>query len=1516
MDAAKTVDEAKDSATVSYVLSASDFGFSDVDSGDTLQAVKITAVTTVGTLYLNGTAVADGDVISRADIDAGNLTFVPIDTDDSGSDEYAGDTSWDGTPVSPNGLGDQNVDYAKFDYQVSDGTNWSANTATMTIDINAVADTPTLSLSASSITAKETIDYSNVNNTHQGFTITALNPDGSTGSFATHTTNPTGFGVAGAASGADSETGYDDATNTYEQVVLTFDSPVDSVDVSLAWNAAGEDVAVAFYNNGTLIETVNTGGGSDGVDPAVNFSPSNGSLFDEIRFYPPNSGDDFLIHSISFDRTEITNDGTVVVKENSSAELGLNAALTDTDGSENLTLVLTDIPAGFTVTDGTNSFTADSTTTSVDVTNWNTGAITLKVPDVSSTYTYTINAVATSTEYSNGSTASITKSFDITVLESTPTAPTISTDQTVNVYEEGLPDGIVDAAGDPVTTVVTGQFNVADVNGDALNVTADVSGSFTSNGVAISWNWDETTQTLLGSAGSKDVMKVVIDDAGAYTATLLGPIDHSSSGEDTLTVPVTVTVSDGDTNTSDATATLNVVVGDDSPETSDVSQQIVLPSVDTNIQLVLDFSGSMNDYVIDDGNGGTTNALAIMKTAVNDMLGKYDNLGDVKVSIVTFSSSAATITDSSGNTWMSVADAISYINGLQDSDMSGATYYDTALNQVQTTYDDPGKIAGAQNVSYFLTDGAPTSGHEIDTEEPGWISFVDNRDINSFAYAIGTGASVSNINPIAYDGVTPQNTDGVQVANPNDLPPVLRDSVIGASDGDVIKSGIGGNVGFGADGGDIYEVSLDGVTYTYDAANNSVSASDGSTPNYDSATHELTVDTNLNGTFVMNLDTGTYSYTASGDQTSKETETITFNVKDNDDDVSNTSTLTIDVYPPGTPYVTPTDDSVIQDTPQSIGYVTDDDAADLGQTLSITSSSASHGSVALDTNNNIIYTPDNGYFGTDTVTVTVSDGSSSSTKTFDVTVINANDNADLPQLNMSITDQSVVYFDTFDTGLGDWTGSNISSDSNQMLIDGGGDYGINNVTYDFGNQFAGQRVTVQFSTNILASSNTWESNDSMGVYVDIGDGNGYQQIYSQSGPSNIDGVTHTISAQLDTTGKLNIGVLNNSSWDGEDLWVDDFSVTLSKYQIDLTPSLNDQDNGGEVLKDLIIKDLPSNVVRVEDSAGNVLTANADGTYTVTAAPADGTPQTVYVYTSAALSQSQIDAVHARVTAEETASGDTATVEVDAAGTAQIIDGIVEGLYYETTSGLTGYTDADGYFDYADGDVVTFKIGDVSIGQIDTASIDDGKVFLQDVAGVDRTDMNDEYVENMAVLLQSLDSDSSDNIVITEAMHEAFSDESFDLATISEADLASIIEANGAQAVSEEAAMEHVGKMLEAYDGVEEGTLEVHVADSLVGQSGFNFDSLGGMMHETQTGDMASNGLSVRIEELFDMAGEKNPFAAILDGEAGEAAPATGVEAWLAAGTTHFSSHAMSVLQNNEDGSMTFYTEHTVQTTVI
>ncbi|SKC23340.1 Putative Ig domain-containing protein [Kosakonia radicincitans] len=122
----KTINE--DSA---QTFSAADFGFSDVDNGDTLQSITIVTAPTAGELFIDAnndgvrgggdTLLGNGSVVSAADIS--KLTFRPT--------------------ANANGTG-----YASFTWQVSDGTALSANTGTMTLNVTPVNDAPTLSSGA------------------------------------------------------------------------------------------------------------------------------------------------------------------------------------------------------------------------------------------------------------------------------------------------------------------------------------------------------------------------------------------------------------------------------------------------------------------------------------------------------------------------------------------------------------------------------------------------------------------------------------------------------------------------------------------------------------------------------------------------------------------------------------------------------------------------------------------------------------------------------------------------------------------------------------------------------------------------------------------------------------------------------------------------------------------------------------------------------------------------------------------------------------------------------------------------------------------------------------------------------------------------------------------------------------------------------------------------------------------------------------------------------------------------
>ena len=110
----KTVVTPEDTA---YTFSSADFAFTDTDMGDSLSSVKIVTLPAMGkgTLRLSGTAISP-QTVAVAQI--GNLSYVP--------------------PANDSGTA-----LASFTFKVNDGTDDSAATNTMTVNVMAVNDAPT-----------------------------------------------------------------------------------------------------------------------------------------------------------------------------------------------------------------------------------------------------------------------------------------------------------------------------------------------------------------------------------------------------------------------------------------------------------------------------------------------------------------------------------------------------------------------------------------------------------------------------------------------------------------------------------------------------------------------------------------------------------------------------------------------------------------------------------------------------------------------------------------------------------------------------------------------------------------------------------------------------------------------------------------------------------------------------------------------------------------------------------------------------------------------------------------------------------------------------------------------------------------------------------------------------------------------------------------------------------------------------------------------------------------------------
>ncbi|WP_197047587.1 Ig-like domain-containing protein, partial [Planktothrix serta] len=102
-----------------YTFSSTDFPFSDVDTGDTLQTVKITELPANGQLFYNGTLITSLPV-GGLDIPIANIAQLQFQPD-------------------PNENG---TNYANFKFQVGDGTDFSGDN-TFTVNVTPVNDIPT-----------------------------------------------------------------------------------------------------------------------------------------------------------------------------------------------------------------------------------------------------------------------------------------------------------------------------------------------------------------------------------------------------------------------------------------------------------------------------------------------------------------------------------------------------------------------------------------------------------------------------------------------------------------------------------------------------------------------------------------------------------------------------------------------------------------------------------------------------------------------------------------------------------------------------------------------------------------------------------------------------------------------------------------------------------------------------------------------------------------------------------------------------------------------------------------------------------------------------------------------------------------------------------------------------------------------------------------------------------------------------------------------------------------------------
>ena len=419
-----------------------------------------------------------------------------------------------------------------------------------------------------------------------------------------------------------------------------------------------------------------------------------------------------------------------------------------------------------------------------------------------------------------------------TLIDQTPTA----------VYESALELG-----SNPSLDTRSTSGNLFDGSSDTANSTIT---SISANGVEGSV-WSENSNLFILDTPS-GVTYVAINDtnvdgidyvAGDFVYILQ---DASTATQDLIHYEMT----DSAGNVSGAD--LNITIVDDTPmiNPDGVVHKYLTSEVTgytTNLILTLDVSGSMAwdaDGTEDTSWNRFTGAfdpntvrIDLAKDALNNMIDKYAELGDVNIQVISFSDTAV------ASEMLNAVDAKNYINSLT---AGGGTNYDSAINLAQQ---DVALYPDANTTQYyFISDGQPNAGTGLDaTEKARWDAYIANSPIDkTFAIGVGSNGYIGEL-----DQISSGHGETIIINSITDLDSTLQQTVNNTIvTGEMTAFDADGTVvAVGADGGHISEVTL----YNQDGSANI-------TLLYDVNNPTQTISTPLGGTMTLNFDSGSYTY--------------------------------------------------------------------------------------------------------------------------------------------------------------------------------------------------------------------------------------------------------------------------------------------------------------------------------------------------------------------------------------------------------------------------------------------------------------------------------------------------------------------------------------------------------------------------------------------------------------------------------------------------------------------------------